>query len=203
VGATPVPNPPSAASTVEPLSSERNVDYSTLQEMLQKGQWRDADRETFEVMRMAANRSRESRNRENWLSPAALQQIPCTDLATISHLWEKYSKGKFGFIAQEQIFRELLQGKVTKDERQLIIDLSMRLKWMWKLGNFYPLFHKYEGLKFSDEAVKGHLPALWYWKLSPLAALKVGSIGNSRDCGGTDIGMLSTLMEHLRKCNIS
>lgn len=199
LGTTPVPPPPSgSAFMTDPLSSERNVDYSVLQELLRDGLWREADRETFRVMLLATDRSR-----EDWLSPDALIKIPCTDLATISQLWDKHSNGHFGFIAQERIFHALVQSNPKQGDRQLIIDLAIRLKWMWKMGNLYPLFRGYDDLTFAADAVTGHLPALWYWKLSPMAALQVGTVGSDRSFGGADIHMFASLMKRLRECNIN
>ncbi|MBD1910120.1 MULTISPECIES: GUN4 domain-containing protein [unclassified Leptolyngbya] len=195
---TPPPASSASAFMADPLSSERNVEYSVLQELLRDSLWREADRETFRVMLLATDRSREA-----WLSPDSLLRIPCTDLATISHLWDKHSNGHFGFIAQERIFHGLVQSNPKQGDRQLIIDLALRLKWMWKAGNFYPLFRNYDDLTFSSDAVMGHLPARWYWQLSPVAALKVGTVGSDRSFGGADIHMFANLMKRLRECNIS
>jgi len=200
-GPIPVPPPPDPSPVTTPaLSSERNIDYSVLQELLREGMWREADRETFRVMLLATDR-----NREDWLSPDSLQRFPCTDLATISQLWDQYSQGHFGFLAQERVYQDIfLDGQGNKGERQRIVELGVRLRWIWKAGRFYPLFRNYRDLDFAEaaNAVTGHLPALWFWKLSPVAALRVGTVGGDRSFGGADIHMFSTLMKRLRECNI-
>jgi len=164
--------------------------------LLQDGLWKEADRETLRVMLMATDRIK-----DEWLSPEAIANFPCLDLQTISQLWDKHSNGHFGFIAQEHIYAQFREIKMSDDRR--LIDVSLRLKWMWKAANFYPMFRKYKDLDFnSDTAVTGHLPALWYWKLSPVAALRTGTVGSDRSYGGTDIKMLANLMKRLRECNI-
>jgi|GEM_PF-1160183 len=191
-----VPPPPSSSSDSDDLASDRNVDYTILQGLLQDGLWKEADRETLRVMLMATDRIK-----DEWLSPEAIANFPCLDLQTISQLWDKHSNGHFGFIAQEHIYAQFREIKMSDDRR--LIDVSLRLKWMWKAANFYPMFRKYKDLDFnSDTAVTGHLPALWYWKLSPVAALRTGTVGSDRSYGGTDIKMLANLMKRLRECNI-
>jgi len=195
-----VPPPPHPSPILtHDLSSERNIDYSVLRDLLQDGLWKEADRETFRLMLRATDR-----NREDWLSPDSLQRFPCTDLATLSQLWDQYSQGHFGFMAQERIYRDIFgDGKGGKGERQRVVELGLRLRWIWKAGNFYPLFRNYRDLDFAEaDSVVGHLPALWFWKLSPVAAFQVGTLGGDRSFGGADIHMFSTLMKRLRDCNI-
>ncbi|MEO1149097.1 MAG: GUN4 domain-containing protein, partial [Cyanobacteria bacterium J06638_22] len=192
-----VPPPPHTSTPNDDLASDRNIEYTALQGLLQDGMWREADHETLRVMLLATNRTK-----DGWLSPEALAEFPCLDLQTISNLWEKYSQGHFGFIAQERIYDQFREIKMSSSDRRLI-EVTLRLKWMWKAANFYPMFRQYKDLDFSlDTAITGHLPAMWFWKLSPLAAFRTGTVGNSRSFGGTDIKMLSNLMRRLRECNI-
>ncbi|MEO1210302.1 MAG: GUN4 domain-containing protein [Cyanobacteria bacterium J06638_20] len=191
-----VPPPPHTSTPNDDLASDRNIEYTALQGLLQDGMWREADHETLRVMLLATNRTK-----DEWLSPEALAEFPCLDLQTISNLWEKYSNGHFGFIAQERIYAQFRDLKMSNDRR--LIDVTLRLKWMWRAANFYPMFRQYKDLDFKlDTAVTGHLPAMWFWKLSPLAAFRTGTLGNSRSFGGTDIKMLANLMRRLRECNI-
>jgi hypothetical protein len=178
------------------LASERNEDYTALQQYLQEHNWYEADRETLRMMLEVTNRTK-----EGWLSPEVLGDFPSLDLKTISQLWEKYSNGHFGFIAQERIYNQFRDLKMNDDRR--LIEVTLQLKWMWKVVNLYPMFRRYKDLDFDlDTSVAGHLPALWFWQLSPVAALRTGTLGTNRSFGGTDIKMLSSLMRRLRECNI-
>ncbi len=80
----------------------RTVDYTQLQGLLKKGQWKEADQETLNVMLKAADRIS-----ENWLNSESIKNFPCTDLRTIDQLWIKYSKGRFGFSVQKKIWQEV------------------------------------------------------------------------------------------------
>lgn len=100
----PTPRPQSQAQSQkqavqDDLSSEKGIDYTRLRDLLKAGKWRDADRETFEVMIRAVGKKY-----DHWLSRDELLNFPCTDLHTIDRLWVKYSQGKFGFSVQKKIY---------------------------------------------------------------------------------------------------
>jgi hypothetical protein len=101
-------------ATQDDLSSEKGIDYTRLRDLLKAGQWREADKETYEVMiRAVGKKSGE------WFSSEELLNFPCTDLRTIDGLWVKYSQGKFGFSVQKQIYVECgaqLDGKYPGDK---------------------------------------------------------------------------------------
>ncbi len=84
-----------------PLNSEKGVDYRKLRDYLREGRWREADRETFEVMLKAADRTD-----QGYLNPDDLENFPCQDLQTIDKLWVAASKGQFGFSVQKRIWQE-------------------------------------------------------------------------------------------------
>jgi hypothetical protein len=77
------------------------VDYTRLSELLQAGQWKEADRETADRMCEVMGRQM-----ERWLRVEDIQNFPCTDLQTIDHLWGTHSQGKFGFSVQKKIWQE-------------------------------------------------------------------------------------------------
>lgn len=190
-----MPLPPTTTlEAVDHLSSERQIDYSTLQGLLQSQLWREADRETLKLMLLATDRQA-----QGWISPEAIASFPCTDLNTINQLWSKYTDGHFSFTAQERIYREV-SGSLT--DRDKAIAFGTQVKWVQKFAGIYPMFKRYEDLEPSLSAPMGHLPALWYWTLSPGAALRCGALGRTRAYGGGDIQMLSTLLNRLLDCRI-
>ncbi|NJL47990.1 MAG: TIR domain-containing protein [Leptolyngbyaceae cyanobacterium SM2_5_2] len=83
------------------LSSEKGIDYTHLRDLLKAGNWRDADRETHEVMIRTMGKKAGA-----WFNSDELLNFPSTDLCTIDRLWVKYSQGKFGFSVQKQIYVE-------------------------------------------------------------------------------------------------
>ncbi|MEC4819177.1 MAG: GUN4 domain-containing protein [Scytonema sp. PMC 1069.18] len=84
------------------LSSDRNVDYTQLRNLLAAGNWKDADYETYLVMLRVVGREL-----GDWIRPEELLNFPCTDLRTIDSLWVKYSNGRFGFSVQKNIYLKL------------------------------------------------------------------------------------------------
>jgi hypothetical protein len=88
-----------AVARYEPLRSERGIDYTHLRDLLKAGQWREADRETYDVMIRAVGKES-----GDWLYRDELLNFPCTDLRTIDRLWVKYSQGQFGFSVQKRIY---------------------------------------------------------------------------------------------------
>jgi hypothetical protein len=73
--------------------------YFKLAYLLQQGEWRMADYETYEVIIKVGDR-----DHKGYLDIPDIQQFPCQDLRIIDQLWVKYSQGKFGFSVQKQIY---------------------------------------------------------------------------------------------------
>ena len=89
------------SSQTDDLSSDRNVDYTRLRDLLRAGNWKDADYETYLVMLKVVGRKV-----DDWIRDEELLNFPCTDLRTIDNLWVKYSDGRFGFSVQKKIYLE-------------------------------------------------------------------------------------------------
>jgi hypothetical protein len=83
------------------LASERGIDYRTLRDLLKEGRWNEADRETFRILLIAANRET-----EGWLDSDSVENFPSKDLRTIDLLWVNASKGHFGFSVQKKIWED-------------------------------------------------------------------------------------------------
>lgn len=119
------------------LSSEKEIDYTRLRDLLKAQDWYAADEETYEVMIRAV-----AKNSNRWFSIDELLNFPCTDLRTIDCLWVKYSQGKFGFSVQKKIYVECgakLNGKYPG--KKIWYKLCDRVGWR-KAG--------YHGATFSD-----------------------------------------------------
>ncbi len=82
------------------LKTEKGVDYTKLRDLLAAGKWKEADEETANVMLKVANS-------EGCLNKQDIDNFPCEDLRTINQLWLDYSKGKFGFSVQKEIYESL------------------------------------------------------------------------------------------------
>ena len=130
------------------LPSEKGIDYRNLQKLLETGQWEKADRETAKVMLQAMEK-------ESWFDVRSndLLNFPCQDLKTIDSLWVKYSKGKFGFSVQKDIYLEcggVLDGKYHEEAFKTFGD---RVRWRengkWEFN-----------VTFDTSVPKGHLPGI-------------------------------------------
>jgi hypothetical protein len=135
-----------ASKEVE-LKSEKGVDYTKLRDLLAEGKWQEADQETAKVMCQAAGREK-----QGWLDIKSIDNFPCEDLRTINQLWLHYSKGKFGFSVQKEIY-ESLGGKREYNEE------------VWKKFGDHVGWRKggkwlsYSDLTFNvDVAPSAHLP---------------------------------------------
>ncbi|MBE9116188.1 GUN4 domain-containing protein [Lusitaniella coriacea LEGE 07157] len=116
------------------------IDYTQLQLLLSKRKWRDADEETWAIVCQLAGK-----NRGTYIFNSDIQYLPCQDLKTIDRLWFQYSKGKFGFRVQVQIYQEV------GEEYHLFCD---RVGW-----TTHQLPFEDKSLKFSLRAPVGHLPS--------------------------------------------
>eukprot|EP00545_Synedropsis_sp_CCMP1620_P007642 CAMPEP_0119006416 /NCGR_PEP_ID=MMETSP1176-20130426/2281_1 /TAXON_ID=265551 /ORGANISM="Synedropsis recta cf, Strain CCMP1620" /LENGTH=226 /DNA_ID=CAMNT_0006958325 /DNA_START=27 /DNA_END=707 /DNA_ORIENTATION=- len=103
--------PPAASSNEEPeiptnLPSEKGMDYVPLATMLATGQLEEADQFTRDALIVLAGSKEAGRN---FVYFTEVKNIPNTDLATIERLWNKFSKGKFGYSVQKKKYRQSKQ----------------------------------------------------------------------------------------------
>jgi len=143
-----------AAQTVgdDALASEKGVNYTKLQDLLQDGRWKEASQETaarmYEVM---------DRQAEGYLRVEDIENFPCQDLRNIDCLWVKYSQGKFGFSVQKEIWQSLCSSPTThnKDWKKFGAAVGWRKKGVFGTGAKWV---SYSQLTFDLTAPRGHLP---------------------------------------------
>ncbi|BAZ12420.1 serine/threonine protein kinase [Calothrix sp. NIES-4071] len=131
------------------LSSDKNVDYSKLRDLLRDGKWKEADEETLVVMLEASGRKN-----QGWLDIESIKKFPGTDLHTIDQLWVKYSQGKFGFSVQKSIW-ESVGGKLNV-KHEIALNFGIIVGW------YIDKWIGKDELRFTiDYANKGHLPSVY------------------------------------------
>ncbi|MEB3179478.1 MAG: serine/threonine-protein kinase [Nostocaceae cyanobacterium] len=130
------------------LSSSKGLDYTNLRDLLKAGKWREADRETIDVMLKVAGREE-----QRWLDVESIENFPCTDLRTIDKLWVKYSNGRFGFSVQKRIW-ESVGGKPNADY-ETWCKFGDRVGW-----RVNQQWLDYENLTFNTKAQEGQLGQL-------------------------------------------
>ena len=133
------------------LNEPTPVTFEKLEALLKAGKWRDADLETWELMKKLTKRER-----EGWLRLEDVKNFPRQELRKMDQLWVKYSNGKFGFSVQKQIWLDL-GGKLDGEPDWDTYDkLSERVGWR-NNDKWLP----YDDYTFSTNALPGHLPG-WF-----------------------------------------
>ncbi|BAY24231.1 serine/threonine protein kinase [Calothrix sp. NIES-2100] len=141
----PPPPPPPPPLLPDDLSSDKNVDYRRLANLLKIGEWKEADKETLAVMLEASGRKN-----EGWMDIESIKNFPSTDLHTIDQLWVKYSNGKFGFSVQKNILENITAAPSIKEN----IKFGSQIGWYrdkkgWLSG---------KNLYFHTSMHQGYLP---------------------------------------------
>ena len=142
------------------------IDYTHLHDLLAKGKWQSADRETWELMCQALAKSKGS-----YIFSSELDKFSCEDLQTIDHLWMNYSHGRFGFSVQALIYK-----KVNGDYGIFCNQVG------WHIYNYSSANSQFN---FSLKAPIGHLPShIWIggsqpWRYPHALAVKLAACGIS------------------------
>jgi hypothetical protein len=188
------PQSPSSLSVTAQLPEA----YTKLHQHLANHAWREADRATFDLLLSLADR-----REEGWLDVNAIEELPCKDLNRIGQLWHQFSNGHFGFYSQHEIYTQIpttepdfinsVQATYTK-----ALEFSKAIGW-WQRGAH---FHKYYSqLIFTPEAPRGHLPALWYWRIPWWRTLQFGGLGTGRGGCRVDGDLIVAMMKKLQDCD--
>ncbi|WP_234301141.1 caspase, EACC1-associated type [Sphaerospermopsis aphanizomenoides] len=138
-----------APPQTDDLSSERGIDYIRLCNLLAAHNWKEADKETYEVMIKAVGKKS-----GDWVTTEELLNFPCKDLRTIDQLWVKYSGGRFGFSVQKEIYLSI-GGKLDGMHYPSTVD-KLGKEVAWK--NEQDKWINYSRVNFSTSASRGHLP---------------------------------------------
>ncbi|MFH7244981.1 MAG: GUN4 domain-containing protein [Spirulina sp.] len=180
------------------MVSPQDWTMTDLAALLHGQEWQAADQVTYSLMLGAANRQR-----DHSLTPIDLAQMPCNLLHRIDWLWGTASQGKFGFSVQQRIYQALDQ---TFDPTRLSPanphPFCQAVGWlMVTMPRPLAFFKFYDFLDFSLDAPDGHLPALWYWRLTWLESLQTGGLGTGRGGGFADLARLDALMLRMARCS--
>jgi hypothetical protein len=145
------PITPLFSQTSSLTSPTTGIDYTPLQNLLSRQDWRNANVETRDLILRATGRER-----QGWFAIEDLQKLSCWDLKTIDTLWKEASKGRFGFSVQYPIFIET----GNKPGRLVAIENFQTFgdRVGWRSGNDWIIFQ--ENLNYSLQAPVGHLPSL-------------------------------------------
>lgn len=174
------------------LNSESGIDYTELRNFLAGGQWKEADQETMAIMLRIGDREA-----KDWLREEDIENFPGTDLHTIDQLWVKYSKGRFGFSIQKEIWESF--GGTKNAHYKIYCNTCDQIGWRDLNGSWL----YYSDLNFNITAPIGHLPGvlkdwLWYSYRASRLSLRDESADSADDLVWWNI--ISSFTSKLAKC---
>ncbi|AFZ03095.1 GUN4 domain-containing protein [Calothrix sp. PCC 6303] len=149
--------------------------YSQLAKYLMRGEWREADEETFKVMLQVAGREN-----QGYLDIEAIDNFPCEDLRIIDTLWVSASNGHFGFSVQKEIYQSL-GGKREYNEK---VWNAFCDRVGWKIGGSW--------LRYDDYTFNLNAPKRDTFLPLPLCDNAPAPVGK----------LFSSLAQKLVNCNI-
>jgi serine/threonine protein kinase len=147
---------PVAVTTTAP-TSQSGIDYDRLWDLLAAGKWREADRETWNLLCQIAGKEVGS-----YLYESDIAKLNCEDLLNLDSMWMTHSHGKFGFKLKVEIYNQ-----VGQDYKHY----CDRIGWRQKTRQSRPYWIEYDQVNFTNTAPSGHLP--WI----------IGFYGNTGACG--------------------
>ncbi|MEG3875976.1 GUN4 domain-containing protein [Microcoleus sp. herbarium7] len=125
------------------------ADYTKLEQLLEAGEWKEADEETAAKMLEVAGRQK-----EGWLDTESIEKFSCPDLREMDRLWIKYSDGRFGFSVQKQIYQSL--GGTKEFDEKVWVAYAEAIGWKQKGEKGEWL--SYSQRTFNTNAPSAHLP---------------------------------------------
>lgn len=106
--------------------SKWRINYDRLQRLLADRHWQAADVETRAIFQRLVLLSGGERDLL-YSSKRVFAPIPATDLRTIDTLWSKASNGRFGFSAQQRIWRQITAN--TKNPKLQVERFAQAVGW--------------------------------------------------------------------------
>ena len=149
---------------------EQLTSKGRLRKLLANQNFREADIETRKILLHLSGRTQ-----EGVLRDIDIENISCQDFREIDNLWVRYSKGRFGYSIQRQIWKKhgleletkLVATPYDPDRQAYPLDkgFPVEVGWWWeesKVGkisfNAPVAFKRFHELNFTLTAPIGHLP---------------------------------------------
>jgi Effector-associated domain 10/GUN4-like len=143
---------------IDYLSSDSfKKDYQKLRDLLASNQWKEANEETKDILFRLAEITKKEITK---ITEPQIRMIDILQIEIIDMLWNVYSKGKFSFHKQRDIFIT-----VGKDYKTFSENIG------WKKRVFFLLdflsWKSEDKIMFSIDAPEGHLPFWRYYIINP------------------------------------
>lgn len=137
------------------LSSERDIDYTELSQLLSEGEWEEANELTYELIINIVGKNQGGR-----LTSQDLINFPSKVLQTIDQQWLKHSNGRFGFSVQREIYLSIGGKPDSKFREKVWKKFGDLVGWRDSDGDYFIDGCYGEEYTFDISAPKGHLPVL-------------------------------------------
>ncbi|HBW57664.1 MAG TPA: hypothetical protein DEF27_07610 [Oscillatoriales bacterium UBA8482] len=147
--------------------------YQKLRDFLEAGNWKEADQETTRIMLEIMNKSS-----LDDILPDQIMIFPCSALSLLDQLWMSYSKDRFGFSVQQQIYTRLGGNDDISDIDMKVLQ-AMEAEFGWSVNHE---LLDYDDLDFSSEAPVGCHPSGW-WRSPYGGKMAVYFIARLISCG--------------------
>ncbi|MGL6139102.1 MAG: GUN4 domain-containing protein [Planktothrix sp.] len=147
--------------------------YRKLRDFLEAGNWKEADQETTRIMLEIMNK-----NSLDDIIPDEIMIFPCSALSLLDQLWISYSKDRFGFSIQQQIYTRLGGNDDVSDIDMKVLQ-AMEAEFGWSVDHE---LLDYDDLDFSSEAPVGCHPSGW-WRSPYGGKMAVYFIARLISCG--------------------
>lgn len=142
------------------IKSDVGMDYKPLQQLLENGDWMEADAETAALFFRITDT-----DYKNIPDIGAIKRFPCSDLRTIDCLWTTYSGKHFGFSTQQQIW-ENIESK-SRNSYQKFLKFANQVGWLpddydFEKGYLSGLFEGRNNLEADFSYPEGCLPTVGF-----------------------------------------
>jgi serine/threonine protein kinase len=127
---------------------DKGEKYVVLEAYLRSKRWKEADKETTNLILKEAGRTQ-----EGYVDIPSIERLSCEVLSTIDALWLHYSNARFGFSVQNRIWKEV--GGEPNANRRIYEKFARHIGW-WKEGDL--LWYTNIMYEDIDKAPTGQLP---------------------------------------------
>ncbi|GAB1538314.1 hypothetical protein NUACC21_09720 [Scytonema sp. NUACC21] len=128
--------------------------YKKLRDLLAVGNLRAADLETIQViLTVTGQPDVES------ITPDDMRRFPCDELQVIDNLWKTYSKGRFGFSVQMQIYQSVGGSLNTTISQDITVIERFGERVGWRVNSKW---QKCDELNYTLVAPIGCHPSRWW-----------------------------------------
>lgn len=128
--------------------------YKKLHDLLASENLREADWETIRVIQTITGQPDLEA-----ITPDDMRRFPCDELRVIDSLWTNYSKGRFGFSVQMQIYQSVGGSLDTTVNQDNTVIERFGESTGWRVGGKW---QKCDDLDYTLAAPRGCHPSRWW-----------------------------------------